>query len=84
MLVLDTSTEVKTPTLTNVSVPVSLDGGAHPFGPRGGNMVHVPVGNEGILVFIGGQTPQNPTSYGVKVPSAAQSNVMVSRLSTRT
>lgn len=75
---LDTSTDVTSPTLTNISAPVSLDDGDHPFGPRmNGVMVHVPVGDEGVLVFIGGQTTQNPTPYGVKVPGAAASNVMV-------
>ncbi|KUI54697.1 hypothetical protein VP1G_02094 [Cytospora mali] len=78
MLVLDTSTSVTMPILTNISVPVSLDNGDHPFGPRmNGAMVHVPVGDMGILVFIGGQTTQNPTPYGTKVPGAAQSNVMI-------
>lgn len=76
---LDTSNAVTTSTFTNISVPTSLDDGAHPFGPRlNGAMVHVPSGGQGVLVFIGGQTPQNPTDYGMQIPNAAQHNVMVS------
>lgn len=78
MLVLDTGEDVTSSTLTNVSVPVSPDGGGS-FGPRmNGAVVHVPVGDQGVLVFIGGQTTQNPTAYGVQIPDAAHENVMVS------
>lgn len=76
---LDTSTKVTTQTLTNISVPSSLDNGAHPFGPRmNGAMVHVPIGDQGVLVFVGGQTTENPTDYGVQIPQAAKNNVMAS------
>lgn len=76
---LDASSAVANPSLTNISVPTSLDNGSHPFGPRlNGAMVHVPSGGQGILVFIGGQIPQNPTDYGIQIPNAAQHNVMVS------
>lgn len=79
MLMLDASSAVAEPTLTNISVPTSLDNGTHPFGPRlNGAMVHVPSGGRGILVLIGGQIPQNPTDYGMQIPNAAQHNVMVS------
>lgn len=79
MLMLDASSAVAKPTITNISVPTSLDNGTHPFGPRlNGAMLHVPCGGQGILVFIGGQIPQNPTDYGIQIPNAAQHNVMVS------
>lgn len=55
MLMLDASSAVAKPKLTNISVPTSLDNAAHSLGPRlNGAMLHVPSGGQGILVFIGG------------------------------
>lgn len=66
MLQLDTNTA--TPTLTNISVPSYMS-------PRmNGAMIHVPVGNYGVIVQIAGQTetaPPSPTpAYGVGIQNA--------------
>lgn len=69
MLQLDTNTSP--PTLTNISVPTYV-------GPRmNGAMVHVPVGNKGIIVQIAGQEPMNPTQWGVPIPGANQQNTAI-------
>ncbi|KAL0937221.1 Kelch repeat-containing protein-like protein 2 [Colletotrichum truncatum] len=70
MLELDTSDESQ-PKLTNISVPTYI-------GPRmNGAMVHVPVGNKGIIVNLGGQTTRDPTPYGVRVPKASSGNINI-------
>ncbi|TDZ32659.1 Kelch repeat-containing protein [Colletotrichum spinosum] len=67
LLELDTSQS--RPQLTNISVPTYM-------GPRmNGAMVHVPVGDKGIIVSIGGQTTLDPTPYGVRIPKANELNV---------
>ncbi|CZR61606.1 uncharacterized protein PAC_11503 [Phialocephala subalpina] len=69
MLQLDTNTSP--PTLTNISVPTYV-------GPRmNGAMVHVPVGDKGIIVQIAGQEPMNPTQWGVPIPGANQQNTAI-------
>lgn len=69
MLQLDTNTSP--PTLTNISVPTYV-------GPRmNGAMVHVPVGNKGIIVQIAGQEPMNPTPWGIPIPGANQQNTAI-------
>jgi hypothetical protein len=45
-----------------------------------GAMVHVPVGQYGILVQIGGQMTMTPTDYGIRIPNANAGNTNVSRL----
>jgi hypothetical protein len=73
MLQLDTSSAVKQPTLTNISVPLQM--GDKDFGPRmNGAMVHVPVGKSGVLVQIGGQITVHPTPCGQGIPDAAGGN----------
>ncbi|KAK5653711.1 hypothetical protein OQA88_8742 [Cercophora sp. LCS_1] len=73
MLALDTSVNVQQPTLTNISVPQRM--GDIDFGPRmNGAMVHIPVGEKGVLVQIGGQITVNPTPYGVRIPGASGGN----------
>ncbi|OHE99462.1 hypothetical protein CORC01_05262 [Colletotrichum orchidophilum] len=68
MLELDTA-ERSQPKLTNISVPTYV-------GPRmNGAMVHIPVGEKGIIVNIGGQTTRDPTPYGVQIKSANAGNV---------
>jgi hypothetical protein len=44
-----------------------------------GAMVHVPVGNKGVVVQIGGQIPVNTTAspYGIPVKDANANNVNV-------
>ena len=73
---LDTSPAVARPTLTNTSVPVSLgDNKNKPFGPRmNGAMVHVPIGDKGIVVFLGGQVTVDPTPYGIPKKGANAGN----------
>lgn len=79
MLELDSSPSLPKPRLTNISVPVSLSKDKTPFGPRmNGAMVHVPVGPKGILVQIGGQRTNNPTSYGVVIADANAKNTNAS------
>jgi hypothetical protein len=69
MLQLDTNTSP--PTLTNISVPDYM-------GPRmNGAMIHVPVGEQGVIVNIGGQTTQNPTPFGVAITNANAGNVNI-------
>ncbi|KAK3695844.1 hypothetical protein B0T22DRAFT_527103, partial [Podospora appendiculata] len=76
MLYLDTSTRVKTPTLTNISVPLQM--GVKDFGPRmNGAMVHVPIGKYGVVVQIGGQMTMSSTQYGVRIPNANQGNTNI-------
>ncbi|OLN96473.1 Kelch repeat-containing protein-like protein 2 [Colletotrichum chlorophyti] len=70
MLELDTADRSE-PKLTNISVPTYI-------GPRmNGAMVHVPVGDEGIIVNIGGQTTRDTTPYGVRIPGANAGNVNI-------
>lgn len=70
---LDTSTDVKQPTLSNISVPLQM-GNAN-FGPRmNGALVHVPVGKQGVLLSLGGQITVNKTPYGVRIPGASGGN----------
>lgn len=72
MLELDTA-ERSQPKLTNISVPTYV-------GPRmNGAMVHVPVGEKGIIVNIGGQTTRDPTPFGIRIEGANAGNVNVSR-----
>ncbi|GJC97630.1 cell wall anchored [Colletotrichum higginsianum] len=40
-------------------------------------MVHVPVGEKGIIVNIGGQATRDPTPYGVRVQNANAGNVNI-------
>ena len=69
MLQLDTNTSP--PTLSNISVPTYV-------GPRmNGAMIHVPVGDKGVIIQIGGQTTINPTPYGVGIPKANEGNVNI-------
>ncbi|KUJ18536.1 uncharacterized protein LY89DRAFT_732095 [Mollisia scopiformis] len=69
MLLLDTNTFP--PTLTNISVPNYI-------GPRmNGAMVHIPVGEQGIIVQIGGQTTTSPTPFGVPIVNANEYNSMI-------
>ena len=70
---LDTSSDAKQPTLTNISAPLQM--GGVDFGPRmNGAMVHVPVGKRGVLIQIGGQITVNKTPYGVRIPGASGGN----------
>lgn len=70
MLELDTNTNSH-PTLTNISVPTYV-------GPRmNGAMIHLPVGDKGVLVQIAGQTTVNPTPWGVPIPNANQMNTEI-------
>ncbi|KAI7914214.1 hypothetical protein M0657_009613 [Pyricularia oryzae] len=72
MLALDTSEGLEKPRLTNISTPRSLDGDKTHFGPRmNGGMVHIPVGDKGILVQIGGHTTEDYPQYGHKLSSGA-------------
>lgn len=69
MLQLDTNTSP--PTLSNISVPTYI-------GPRmNGAMVHIPVGEEGILVQVAGQETINPTPYGISIAGANQQNTAI-------
>lgn len=71
MLELDTADKSQ-PKLTNISVPTYV-------GPRmNGAMVHVPVGEKGIIVNIGGQTTRDETELGVRIDDAASGNINVS------
>lgn len=71
MLELDTNTNLNAPTLTNISVPTYI-------GPRmNGAMIHVPVGEKGVIVQIAGQTTMNPTPWGVPIPGANQFNTAI-------
>jgi hypothetical protein len=48
------------------------------IGPRmNGAMVHVPVGEKGVIVQIGGQTTQDPTPFGVAITNANAGNVNI-------
>ncbi|TQN67030.1 Kelch repeat-containing protein [Colletotrichum shisoi] len=70
MLELDTVDRSR-PRLANISVPTYV-------GPRmNGAMVHVPVGEKGIIVNIGGQATRDPTPYGVRVQNANAGNVNI-------
>lgn len=84
MLALDTSEGLEKPRLTNISTPRSLDGDKTHFGPRmNGGMVHIPVGDKGILVQIGGHTTEDYPQYGHKLSSGANArNKNVSALAT--
>lgn len=70
MLELDANTSP--PTLTNVSVPSYT-------GPRmNGAAIHVPVGPQGIIVQVAGQTTMDPTvPYGVPLPKANEGNTNI-------
>lgn len=69
MLELDTNTSP--PTLSNVSVPTYVE-------PRfNGAMVHVPVGDQGIIVQIGGQSTVDATPFGVPIEGANQHNTEI-------
>ena len=71
MLQLDTNIANTQPVLSNISV------GSY-IGPRmNGAMIHVPVGSQGVLVLIGGQTTVNPTPYGVGIPDANAGNTNI-------
>lgn len=71
MLELDTNANLNAPTLTNISVPTYI-------GPRmNGAMIHVPVGDKGVIVQIAGQTTMNPTPWGVPIPGANQFNTAI-------
>ncbi|TLD09740.1 hypothetical protein PspLS_11400 [Pyricularia sp. CBS 133598] len=75
MLALDTSEGLEKPRLTNISTPRSLDGDKTHFGPRmSGGMVHIPVGEKGILVQLGGHTTEDYPQYGNKVSGANTKN----------
>ena len=55
-------------TLTNITVPTYM-------GPRmNGAMVHVPVGDKGVIVSLGGQVPNDATAFGVGVANANANN----------
>lgn len=71
MLRLDTS-EPESPILTNILIPTFLR-------PRlDGSMIHVPIGEKGILVLIGGQTTSNlDTPWGQPVKHASGGNIMI-------
>lgn len=78
MLALDTSKDVSKPTLTNISVPAQMLG--QDFGPRmNGASVHVPVGDKGVVVQLGGQIPENTTTtpYGTRVKDANAHNINI-------
>jgi len=69
MLQLDTNTSP--PTMTNISVPNYV-------GPRmNGAMIHVPVGKQGVIVQIAGQTTMNPTPFGQRIINANTFNVNI-------
>jgi hypothetical protein len=69
MLQLDTNTSP--PTLSNISVPSYI-------GPRmNGAMIHVPVGEQGVIVQIGGQMTVNPTPYGIGITNANAGNTNI-------
>lgn len=69
MLQLDTNTSPAT--LTNISVPTYI-------GPRmNGAMIHVPVGDKGVIVQIAGQTTMSPTPWGVPIPGANEHNTEI-------
>lgn len=71
MLQLDTNPTNTPPVLSNVSVPTYI-------GPRmNGAMIHVPVGEQGILVLIGGQTTMVPTPYGIGIQNANAGNTNI-------
>jgi hypothetical protein len=69
MLSLDTngltpSSDSSQAKLTNITVPNYI-------GPRmNGAMVHVPVGEKGVVVQIGGQTDADPQSFGIGIANA--------------
>lgn len=66
---LDTS--ASPPILTNISVPTYV-------GPRmNGAMIHVPIGDKGVIVQIAGQTTMDPTPYGVGIQDANAGNVNI-------
>ncbi|KAI8174353.1 hypothetical protein K4K53_009048 [Colletotrichum sp. SAR 10_77] len=72
MLELDTADKSE-PKLTNISVPTYV-------GPRmNGAMVHVPVGEKGIIVNIGGQTTRDETAFGVRIDDAASGNININQ-----
>jgi hypothetical protein len=71
MLQLDTNAKNSPPVLSNISVPTYI-------GPRmNGAMIHVPVGDQGVLVLIAGQTTMVPTPYGVGIPKANEGNTNI-------
>jgi hypothetical protein len=71
MLQLDTNPSNTPPVLSNVSVPTYI-------GPRmNGAMIHVPVGDQGILVLIGGQMTDVPTPYGIGIQNANAGNTNI-------
>ncbi|KAE9364056.1 hypothetical protein N431DRAFT_489847 [Stipitochalara longipes BDJ] len=71
MLQLDTNPSNTPPVLSNVSVPSYI-------GPRmNGAMIYVPVGSQGVLVLIGGQTTDNPTPYGIGIQNANAGNTNI-------
>ncbi|KAK0118628.1 hypothetical protein ONS96_011719 [Cadophora gregata f. sp. sojae] len=66
MLQLNTNTAP--PTLTNISVPDYI-------GPRmNGAMIHVPVGEKGVVIQIAGQVPKDPTPFGIPILKANEKN----------
>jgi len=73
MLSLDTSglnpsSDSSAARLTNITVPDYV-------GPRmNGAMVHIPVGKQGVIAQIGGQTTNDPTPFGQKIPDANAGN----------
>jgi len=69
MLQLDTNTAP--PTLTNISVPNYI-------GPRmNGAMIHIPVGEKGVVIQIAGQVPQDPTPFGTPILKANEKNTNI-------
>ncbi|KAK2771939.1 cell wall anchored protein [Colletotrichum kahawae] len=72
MLELDTADKSQ-PKLTNISVPTYV-------GPRmNGAMVHVPAGEKGIIVNIGGQTTRDETEFGIRIDEAASGNININQ-----
>ena len=71
MLQLDTNLDNSPPILSNISVPTYI-------GPRmNGAMIHVPVGDQGVLVLIAGQTTMVPTPYGIGIQNANGGNTNI-------
>ncbi len=71
MLQLNANPSNTPPVLSNVSVPTYI-------GPRmNGAMIHVPVGDQGILVLIGGQTTMVPTPYGIRIQNSNAGNANI-------
>jgi hypothetical protein len=42
-----------------------------------GAMIHVPVGEQGVIVQIGGQMTVNPTPYGIGITNANAGNTNI-------